>query len=172
MYHKSRVFTNKLTETIIMSIQAEVVSLSNGYEHDQNRMKELGFKIGDRIEVDRICISGWKTDVFLKGHDRSFNSVNFTFLEDGKPLDVFADTRFNSFLSEDKDGNKPLKGTLKNAIQIGTMIEGNIYGHPLFDDGNWIHTSRVLSVVDGVAETLNSRYNVEFRPGASFQLTD
>lgn len=66
------------------------------------------------------------------------------------------------------DNAKPFRGTLKNAFYNSAIgwVEGNIYGHPSFPDGTWIHTSRIahgyMDEFPDVIETLNSRYSVEW----------
>ena len=67
--------------------------------------------------------------------------------------------------------SKLFRGTLKNAFYNPEYrwVEGNIYGHPQFQDGDWIHTSRIIGEPNGFCreiETLNSRYLVEWNKPA------
>ena len=57
---------------------------------------------------------------------------------------------------------KVFRGTIKDAFKSNTMIYGNVYGHGFFPDGAFIHTSRVIEVVNNRAETLNSFYDIEW----------
>lgn len=64
---------------------------------------------------------------------------------------------------------KQLKGTIKNGMFIlrhdgVAWIEGNVYGHSDFRDGQYIHTSKLVSVNGQEVETLNSKYRVEWNP--------
>lgn len=65
--------------------------------------------------------------------------------------------------------NKTHNGTLKGASfsHLGGgnfWVEGRIFGHPNFPDGNYIHTSQIVSVRGTEIETLNSFYTVEWNP--------
>jgi len=60
---------------------------------------------------------------------------------------------------------KPHRGTLTNWV-INNLtdrptVEGNVTGHPHFFDGEWIRTSYIVDMKDGVLETRNSRYNLD-----------
>ena len=77
-------------------IIAKVVTLQadcRAEQEEQEEVEDLGWNIGDEFEVDNISVSGWHTDVTLKGGD-FFNSCFFEFYEDGKPLNVYSDGRF------------------------------------------------------------------------------
>jgi hypothetical protein len=70
---------------------------------------------------------------------------------------------------------KQTKGTIKNAqfICLGDdrwWVEGHVFGHENFPDGEWIHTSRVVRAVGNEIETLNSKYTVEWNPAAPVSL--
>ena len=67
---------------------------------DKNTIKVAGLKVDEAYEVEEIDMRSWHTDIFLKGYRGSFNSVAFEFEEDGKPLDIYSDPRFNPFLDE------------------------------------------------------------------------
>lgn len=60
------------------------------------------------------------------------------------------------------------KGVIKNAVFVAASgkfwVEGNVYGNPNFQDGLYIHTSRVVAVNKNRIETLNSFYTCEFDP--------
>ena len=79
-------------------IVAKVVTLDAGYNSEQIKVRELNWKIGDEFEVDDISVGGFHTDIILKGLG-SFNSVFFEIYEDGKPLNIFGDKRFNKYLN-------------------------------------------------------------------------
>ena len=77
-------------------IIAKVVTLQAGYRAEQEEVEELGWNIDDEFEVKNISVGGWYTDVTLKGGS-SFNSCFFEFYEDGKPLNVYSDERFQKY---------------------------------------------------------------------------
>lgn len=82
-----------------MTIIAIVETLQAGYDFQKKQMEDLGFKIGDRIEVKDIVVHQSSTDVYLEGYKGSFNSVFFEFEENGEELDIYNDRRFNDYLS-------------------------------------------------------------------------
>ena len=82
-----------------MTIIAIVETLEAGYDYQKQKMIDLGFKVGDRIEVKDIIMHQSSTDVYLEGYSDSFNSVFFEFEENGEELDIYGDRRFNDYLS-------------------------------------------------------------------------
>ena len=82
-----------------MTIIAIVETLEAGYGYRKQKMIDLGFKVGDRIEVKDIVVHQSSTDVYLEGYSDSFNSVFFEFEENGEELDIYNDRRFNDYLS-------------------------------------------------------------------------
>lgn len=83
-----------------MVIIATVKTLKAGYPSDLETVKSLGFKVGDRFEVESISVGQSSTGVYLKEFpSKCFNSVFFNFEEDGTPLDIFSDDRFYTYFS-------------------------------------------------------------------------
>ena len=83
-----------------MTVYAIVSSLTSGHEDDQEQIKNLNFKVGDKFEVENISMGQSYTSLTLKEFPKqSFNSSNFSFEEDGKELNIFNDKRFNPYLS-------------------------------------------------------------------------
>ena len=83
-----------------MTVYAIVSSLTSGHEDDQEQIKNLNFKVGDKFEVENISMGQSYTSLTLKKFPKqSFNSSNFNFEEDGKELNIFNDKRFNPYLS-------------------------------------------------------------------------
>ena len=81
-----------------MTIYATVKTLKAGFPSDKEAVKSLGFKVGDKFEVESISVGQSSTGVYLKEFpSRCLNSVLFNFEEDGTPLDIFSDDRFNSY---------------------------------------------------------------------------
>lgn len=81
-----------------MTIYAVVETLKAGFPSNKETVESLGFKVGDKFEVESISVGQSSTGVYLKEFpSRCFNSVFFSFEEDGTPLDIFSDDRFNSY---------------------------------------------------------------------------
>ena len=53
---------------------------------------------GKMYEVEDIDMGQSYTSVYLKDIRNSYNSAIFEFYEDGMPLDIYSDTRFNSYI--------------------------------------------------------------------------
>ena len=83
-----------------MTIYAVVETLRAGYDCEEEMVKTLGFKVGDKFELECIDMGGSSTSVYLKDFpSQSFNSVFFEFEENCKELDIYNDTRFNPYLN-------------------------------------------------------------------------
>lgn len=83
-----------------MTIYAVVETLRAGYDCEEEMVKSLGFKVGDKFELECIDMGGSSTSIHLKDFpNQSFNSVFFDFEEGGKELDIYSDTRFNPYLN-------------------------------------------------------------------------
>lgn len=80
-------------------ITAKVVTLQAGHDHDKERAREWDLKLGVAYNVDRISMGQSSTTIHLVDYPYGFNSVFFEFYEDGKPLDIYADKRFNPYLN-------------------------------------------------------------------------
>lgn len=59
---------------------------------------EKEIEIGKSYEVEDISMGQSSTSVTLKDIRGAFNSIYFEFFEDGSPLDIFEDKRFNPYL--------------------------------------------------------------------------
>lgn len=75
-------------------ITAKYSNKDAGTEYDRQQIAESVLVLGNEYEVEKIFVHGWSTEVFLKGHEISFNSVNFDIFEDGEELDYAHDRRF------------------------------------------------------------------------------
>lgn len=78
-------------------ITAKVVNLDVGYQIERSEVTELGWKVGDEFKVEEIDMGGSSTSIKLEDGGY-FNSVFFEFYEDGKPLNIYEDKRFNPYL--------------------------------------------------------------------------
>ena len=81
-----------------MTVYAIVERLDCGYEYDRKKAEEAGFKIGDRFKVKHVSMGQSHTTVTLEEFKSGFNSVFFEFEEDGEPLDIYRDARFNPYI--------------------------------------------------------------------------
>jgi len=81
-----------------MSVIAIVATLNAGYEYDQKRAAEYCLELGERFEVESISMGQSHTSIYLKEFPIGFNSVFFSFEENGMPLDIYGDPRFNPYL--------------------------------------------------------------------------
>lgn len=63
-----------------------------GYRPAQNLI------VGNAYKVTGIYMGSSSTTITLYGFQNEFNSVQFDFFEDGKPLDIYSDARFNPWL--------------------------------------------------------------------------
>lgn len=75
-----------------MRIFAVCTTLEGGYKSDQKRILESNIQIGDKIEVETIHVYDWYTEIWLVGHEESFNSIYFEFIDDnGNEYDIYKD---------------------------------------------------------------------------------
>ena len=77
-------------------ITAKVVNLDGGYDSERKRAREC-LQVGEVYEVEHISVGGSHTSIDLVDLG-GFNSIYFEFFEDGEPLDIFSDRRFNPYL--------------------------------------------------------------------------
>jgi len=54
--------------------------------------------VGESYEVEEISMGSSFTFITLKGKSDAYNSICFSFYENGKPLDIYNDARFNPYL--------------------------------------------------------------------------
>lgn len=70
----------------------------NGRECNKKRASKVGLIVGEKYEVEGICIGSSSTSIFLKDIEGSFNSVQFEFEEDGEFIDIFDSPKYNPYL--------------------------------------------------------------------------
>lgn len=70
----------------------------SGYYYDVEYAKKIGLKVGERYEVEDLSMGSSHTSVYLKNVKGSFNSVQFEFEENGEPIDIYNDPRYNPYL--------------------------------------------------------------------------
>ena len=60
--------------------------------------KEKKLKVGKEYEVKHISMGGSYTSIYLVGNPYSYNSIMFEFYENGEPINIYKDRRFNPYL--------------------------------------------------------------------------
>lgn len=78
-------------------LQAKYTKPNEGYDGDQKMCRE-NLTLGESYEVTYVSMGQSHTNIFLKGIEGCFNTVNFDFYEDGKPINIFRDPRYNPYL--------------------------------------------------------------------------
>ncbi len=77
-------------------ITAKYLHENSGSEYDRENILKFGFSLGQEFEVESIYVYPFYTEIYLKGYESSFNSVNFEIYEDGEELDYTQNKRFTS----------------------------------------------------------------------------
>ncbi len=85
-------------------VTAKLVWPDNGSKFDVEKVKESGMVVGCEYPVDTISMGQSHTNIYLSGFKGVFNSVHFEFFEDGNPLDIFRDRRFNPYIGGGRCG--------------------------------------------------------------------
>lgn len=78
-------------------IEATVVTLNGGYQGNKDHCAKHNLQVGNKYIVKDIDIGQSSSSVFLQGLSW-FNTIYFTFEEDGEELDIYSDTRFNNYI--------------------------------------------------------------------------
>lgn len=78
-------------------LQAKYTKPNAGYDGDQKMCRE-NLTLGELYEVTYVSMGQSHTNIYLKGIEGCFNTVNFDFYEDGKPINIFRDPRYNPYL--------------------------------------------------------------------------
>lgn len=74
-------------------VKAKCVNSKNPWPEYQTELIE-----GEFYEVSNISMGQSYTSIYLIGFKDGFNSVQFEFYEDDKPLDIYSDRRFNLYI--------------------------------------------------------------------------
>ena len=77
--------------------------------------------VGSEYNVSNIIMGQSHTDIYLENFTMPFNSVNFEFFENGCPIDIFKDDRFNLYidLRENTDINVTKHATKRLRQRLG-----------------------------------------------------
>lgn len=68
-----------------------------GFDCNIEFAKEVGLVVGEKYEVDYISMGQSDTSVYLKGVKGVFNSIQFDFEEDGEPIDIYTNPKYNPY---------------------------------------------------------------------------
>lgn len=69
-----------------------------GYDCDVEFAKKMGLEVGEKYKVEDLSMGGSHTSIFLKNINGAFNSVQFEFFEDDKPVDIYRNPKYNGYL--------------------------------------------------------------------------
>lgn len=78
-------------------LYAKFMYPDNGWDVDVEYAKKVGLKVGEKYEVDYISMGQSNTSVYLKDIKGVFNSVQFDFEEDGKPINIYDSPKYNPY---------------------------------------------------------------------------
>ena len=79
-------------------LYAKFMYPDNGYDCDVKNAKNAGLNVGERYEVKDLSMGGSHTSIYLKNIDGVFNSVQFDFEEDDKPVNIYRNPKYNGYL--------------------------------------------------------------------------
>jgi len=48
-----------------------------GHDHDQEKARSAGLVVGQTYTLSKVRVRDWSTEVWLKGQEGAFNSVQF-----------------------------------------------------------------------------------------------
>lgn len=75
------------------------MSLTAVYNYPENgNGPAKGLEVGKEYTVRDLHMGQSSTNIWLEGFDFSFNSVQFDFFEDGKPIDIYRSEKYNPYL--------------------------------------------------------------------------
>lgn len=83
-------------KTCRFSIPPMLTAIYNYPENGYRPATEL--QVGQSYEVTQVLMGQSYTSIYLAGFPGAFNSVQFDFLDNGEPVDIYRDARYNSYL--------------------------------------------------------------------------
>jgi hypothetical protein len=79
------------------------MALTAVYKYPENgRGPETELEVGKEYSVIYVDMGQSYTSIWLEGLDPSFNSVQFEFYEDGKPIDIYRSPKYNPYIRKRK----------------------------------------------------------------------
>lgn len=70
----------------------------NGHDWEVPDAIKNGLMVGEKYEVSHVEMGGCSTSIELIDKNNSYNSVMFEFEEDGQPIDIYRDKRYNPYM--------------------------------------------------------------------------
>ena len=75
------------------------MSLTAVYNYPNNgHQPATQLEVGKEYPVESVSMGRYHTDIHLSGFGGCFNSVQFDFFEDGKPIDLYRSPKYNPYL--------------------------------------------------------------------------
>ena len=75
------------------------MSLTAVYNYPQNGYRPATqLEVGKEYIVERVNMGQSSTYINLSGFGGCFNSVQFDFFEDGKPIDIYRSPKYNPYM--------------------------------------------------------------------------
>ena len=79
------------------------MSLTAVYNYPQNGYRPATqLEVGKEYNVERVDMGGYMTYIHLSG-EGCFNSVQFDFFEDGKPIDIYQSPKYNPYMRKQEE---------------------------------------------------------------------
>ena len=78
-------------------LYAKFIYPDYGHDCDVEHAIKVGLKVGEKYEVENLSMGGSHTSIYLKDINGAFNSVQFEFEEDGKPINIFNSPKYNPY---------------------------------------------------------------------------
>ena len=79
------------------------MSLTAVYNHPQNGWRPATqLEVGEEYPVESVSMGQACTYIQLAGFSGYFNSVQFDFYEDGKPVDIYSSDRYNPYIRRER----------------------------------------------------------------------
>jgi len=79
------------------------MSLTAVYNYPENGYRPAKqLEVGKEYNVERVDMGQSSTGIYLSGFSVSFNSVQFDFFEDGKPIDIYRSPKYNPYIRKRK----------------------------------------------------------------------
>lgn len=79
-------------------LYAKFMYPNSGWDSDVEYAKKVGLKAGEKYEVECVSMGQSHTSIYLKYIKGDFNSVQFEFEEDEKPIDIYRSPKYNPYL--------------------------------------------------------------------------
>lgn len=80
-------------------LKAKFTKPTAGYDYDREKCARL-LKLNEYYDVEYVSMGQFHTSINLNDFpNEPFNSVNFEFYEDGKPINIFRSPKYNPYMT-------------------------------------------------------------------------